>query len=832
MEDVPVLKHFDTSANNLPLQVDRFIGRQGEMAEVKALLASSRLLTLTGAGGSGKTRLALQVAIDLLKEFEQGVWWVELAALTDPLLVPQVVASALGVSEQSGRSLTDTLSNSLRSKKLLLVLDNCEHLVSACAQLAETLLHACPDLRMLATSREALNSAGETAWLVPSLRVPYTYHLPPIEELVKYEAVQLFIERAAAVLPSFRLTPENARPVVQICRRLDGIPLATELAAARVKVLSVEQLAARLDDSYRLLTGGRRTALPRQQTLRATMDWSYGLLSEKEQTLFRRLSVFRGGFTLEAAEAICAGEGIEKDEILELLSYLVDKSLAMVHERRHETRYRLLETIRQYGQDKLQERGEVVTVREGHRDWFLGLAEQAEPELLGSQQLAWFDRLEVEYDNLRAALSWSLDRGEAEIAARIGVAIWHFWLVRGYLSEGRRWLERALAGISGRSAVRAQALHAAGVLARHQDNYARATILLEESLELRRALGDKEGTGYALYSLGMLAHNRGDYERATTFSEESLLLFREVGNKRGMALVLSGLGLTVLYQGDSERARARCEESLILFRELGDTRSTAGSLTNLGITVLQAGEDERAAALFEESLSLRQKLGDKGGSAHTLTLLGRVALDRHDLERARGCYAESLALRQEIGDKEGIAAALEGLAGVAGVQGQPISAARLYGATAALRDTIGAPLPPPDRAHYERTMAAVRTQLDEPTFTAAWAEGRTMSPEQAIAAAEQVKVLGQLPPTQEPPTVGVPPTLPHVPASQGNPFGLTAREVDVLRLVTLGLTYAQIAEQLVVSTRTVDAHLRSIYSKLGVTSRSAATRYAIEHKLV
>jgi predicted ATPase/DNA-binding CsgD family transcriptional regulator len=824
-------KLLEAYPNNLPLPLNRFIGREWEITEVKGLLTSTRLLTLTGAGGSGKTRLALQVAIELLKEFEQGVWWVELAALTDPLLVPQV-ASALGVSEQPGRSLTDTLSNYLRSKQLLLVLDNCEHLVSACAQLAETLLHACPDLRMLATSREALNIAGETAWIVPSLRVPSTYHLPPIEELVKYEAVQLFIERAAAVLPSFRLTAENAWAVVQICRRLDGIPLATELAAARVKVLSVEQLAARLNDSYRLLTGGSRIALPRQQTLRATMDWSYGLLSGEEQTLFRRLSVFRSGFTLEAAEAICAGEEIEKDEVLELLSYLVDKSLAMVHERLYETRYRLLETIRQYSQDKLQEMGEVVIVRGGHRDWFLRLAEQAEPELLGFQQLAWFDRLEVEYDNLRAALSWSLDRGEAEIAARIGVAIWRFWLVRGYLSEGCHWLERALAGISGRTALRAQALFAAGVLARYQDSYARATVLLEESLELWRALGDQEGAGLALYVLGMLAHNRGDYERATTFYEESLLLLRELGNKRGMALVLSGLGLTVLYQGDSERARALGEESLLLFKELGDTRSTASSLTNLGITLLEGRDYERAAALFEESLSLRRKLGDKGGSAHTLALLGRVALERHDLERARGCYAESLALRQETGDKEGIAAALEGLAGVAGVRGQPMSAARLYGAAAALRETIGAPLPPTDRAYSERTVAVIGAHLDEAVFTKAWAEGQAMSLEQALTAAEQVKVLGPLPPTQEPPRGEVPPTFPHVPASKGNPFGLTPREVEVLRLVTRGLTYAQIAEQLVVSPRTVDAHLRSIYSKLGVTSRSAATRCAIEHKLV
>jgi predicted ATPase len=373
MEDVAVSTHFNTAPHNLPLQVNRFIGREREMTAVRGLLTTSRLLTLAGAGGSGKTRLALQVATDLLDEFEHGVWWVELAALSDPLLVPQAVASALGLPERAGCTVTEALADALRPKHVLLVLDNCEHLLAACVQLIETLLHTCPQLRVLVTSREALTITGETIWLVLPLRVPDTYQPPPIEGLLTYEAVQLFVERARSVRPSFTLTPENASAVVQVCRRLDGMPLAIELAAARIRALSVEQIVARLDDAYRLLTGGSRSALPRQQTLRAAMDWSYHLLSAHEQAFFRRLSVFAGSFSLEAAEAICAGEPGEAYDVLDVLASLIEKSLVLVEQRSGAARYRLLETIRQYGQDKLQEFAEAAKVRRHPR---LGLREK------------------------------------------------------------------------------------------------------------------------------------------------------------------------------------------------------------------------------------------------------------------------------------------------------------------------------------------------------------------------------------------------------------------------------------------------------------------------
>jgi len=817
-----------TSPNNLPLQVNRFIGREREMTAVRGLLATTRLLTLTGAGGSGKTRLALQVATDLLEEFAHGVWWVELAALSDPTLVPQAVASAVGIPERAGCTVTEALSDVLRPKQLLLVLDNCEHLRASCAQLIEALLHTCPQVRVLATSREALTITGETIWLVLPLRVPDTYQPPPIEGLLTYEAVHLFVERAKSVLPSFMLTPEHAAAVVQVCRRLDGMPLAIELAAARIRALSVEQIVARLDDAYRLLTGGSRSALPRQQTLQAAMDWSYSLLSAQEQACFRRLSVFAGSFSLEAAEAICAGEPGEADDVLDVLSSLIDKSLVLMEERRGEARYRLLETIRQYGQNKLQECAEAAQVRRTHRDWYARLAEQAEAETLQARQESVFERLEAEHENLRVAIGWSLEHQEAETAAQICAAIHRFWLLRGYMSEGRSFLERALSGFSEKNAVRAQALNVAAILASLQDDYQTARTLAEESLQLSREQALSKQTGYALYILGRLSRMEGNYAGAVTFFEESLALFRALGQQHDIALVLSGLGLTVLYLGEYERATAFCEESLALARELGDARGIASWLTNLGIVMLVRGDVKLAQELCEESLAIRRKLGYKGGCAHTLAVLGRIALDQGEYERSTACYKESLTLRQETGEKEGIAAALEGLAAVAGMQGQPVRAARLFGAASSLRTMLGAPLPPIDRLSYEQTVAAVRAQLDEPAFAAAWTEGQAMTLEEALAEAVQLRAREHISPTTLPAPRETPSTYP----SRGNPFGLTAREIEVLRLLTQGLTTTHIAEQLMISPRTADAHVRSIYRKLEVTSRAAATRAAIEHKLV
>jgi non-specific serine/threonine protein kinase len=828
MEAGAVPEPFDTPPNNLPLQVNRYVGRERELTAVSGLLVTTRLLTLTGAGGSGKTRLALQVATDLLEQFAHGVWWVELAALSDPLLVPQVVASVVGVPERAGCTVTEALSEALRPRQLLLVLDNCEHLLVGSVPLIETLLRTCAQVRVLVTSREALAITGETTWPVLPLRVPDSSQPPPIGGLLTYEAVHLFVERARSVLPSFTLTPENASAVVQVCRRLDGMPLAIELAVARIRALSVEQIVARLDDAYRLLTGGSPSALPRQQTLRAAVDWSYGLLSAHERAVFRRLSVFAGGFSLEAAEAICAGEPADVYDVLDVLSSLIDKSLVLMEQRLGEARYRLLETIRQYGQDKLQECAEAATVRRHHRDWYARLAAQAESAAMEARQTSVFDRLEAEHENVRAALGWSLEHQDAETAAQIGAAIFRFWLLRGYLSEGRRWLERALSGFSEKNAVRAKALNVAAILASLQDDYKTASMLAEESLELGRELAERKQTGYALYTLGRLARIEGKYERAAKFFGESLSIFRELGQKHDIALVLSGLGLTVLYLGEYERATAFCEESLALSRELGDLRGVASWLANLAIVTLARGDAERARELCDESLAIRKALGYKGGCAHTLAILGRIALDQGAYDRARVCYQESLTLRQETGEKEGIATALEGLAAVTGMQGQPVRAARLCGSAESLRTLLRAPLTPTDRPYYQQTVAAIRAQLDEPTFLKEWTAGQARALEEAIAEAVQVQAQGHIPPTPPPAPVEAPSAVPP----RGNAFGLTAREIEVLRLVTQGLTTPRIAQQLIMSPRTADAHLRSIYSKLEVTSRAAATRSAIEHQLI
>lgn len=776
METASVATVIAMPPNNLPLQVNRFIGRERERIEVRRLLAHTRLLTLTGAGGSGKTRLALQVATDLLEEFEHGVWWAELASLSDPRLVPQAVASAMGISERAGCALTATLCDALRPKRLLLVVDSCEHLLAACGQLIETLLQTCSALRILVTSRQALTIAGETIWSVPSLRVPDTDRLPPVEELMTYEAVQLFVERARSVQPSFTLTPANAPAVVQVCRRLDGIPLAMELAAARIRVLSVEQIVARLDDTCRLLTGGSRSALPRQQTLRATMDWSYDLLSAREQACFRRLSVFAGGFALDAAADVCAGEPSEEDDVLDVLSSLIEKSLVITERHSGEARYRLLETMRQYGREKLQQANEVEFVRSRHCRWCVRFVERAGPDPGGLQQIEWIQRFDLEHDNIRTALAWSLEMGEAEPAARIGAAIWHFWLYRGYLAEGCDVLERILAQLAGQTPLRARLLQAAGVLALYQGDYARAHPLLHESLDLSRALRDPQGIGYALVSLGTLTRGQGHYAQAITLFEESLPLLRQAGDKRVMALALSGWGLALLSLGEYERSIALCEQSVTLARELGSPQSVAGSLTTLAMAVLGQDDYERARALCEESLAIRQELGDMGGSAHTLAILGQVALHQGNIEQAGGHYGESLSLRQALGDKEGVASALEGLAGVAQRQGQPLTAARLYGAAEALREAIGAPLPPTDRAAYERSVADVRVQLGAASFEAAWTEGRAFTLAQAITGAKSVGGRVRIAPSSPSAGGAIPATSPRAPASAGNAFRQSERD--------------------------------------------------------
>ncbi len=706
---------------NLPAQVTSFIGRERELAEVERLLTAApraaggapRLLILTGPGGCGKTRLAFQAAGGLVDEFADGVWLVELAALADPALVPQAVAAVLDVRELPDRPLTKTLADYLRPKRLLLILDNCEHLVAACARLAEVLLRACPDLRILATSREALGIAGETVWPVPSLSLPdpaaacgYPAPGPPsLERLARSEAVRLFSERAAAVLPAFALTDRNALAVAQVCRRLDGIPLAIELAAARVKVLTVEQIAVRLDDCFRVLTAGSRTALPRQQTLRAAIDWSHDLLSEPEQTLFRRLAPFAGGFTLTAAEAVCAGAGVAPDEVLDLLARLVDKSLALVEEQQASTpgvhppeaRYRLLETMRQYGQEKLRAAGEAEALGHQHARFFLRLAEEVGPNLNRPDRGAWLARLAVEHDNLRAALAWSLAEPGGETTLRLAGALWWFWFHAGYWSEGRGWLARALALVPAgpRTAARAKALFGAGVLAWAQGDHAAARAQLEESVAIWRALGERSGLAYALQFLGMELLTGDDLARARALTEESVALLRAVDDPAdhfGLASALASLGIVALTQEDYASASDLLEESVARFRAAGDTWGLALPLRNLGIVAFRLGDYGRAVQLLSESLAVLRALGEKWF----------------------------------------ISRSLETLAGALALQGDHDRAARLFGVGEALRETVGASVLPFYRGDYDRGVAAVRAGLDADTLAAAWAAGRAMTLDQAI----------------------------------------------------------------------------------------------------
>ncbi len=809
-----------TGLLNLPVALTSFVGRERETAEVTRLLSGTRLLTLTGAGGCGKSRLALEVARGALEGARDGVWVVELAALSDANLVPQAVAAVLSVPEQPGRSVSDTLAEVLRHKTLLVVLDNCEHLLAACAGLAYALLRGCPELRILATSREPLGVAGETIWRVPSLSVPDPTHLPSYESTMHYEAVRLFAERAAAVRPGFRITEANAAAVVRVCHRLDGIPLAIELAAARVRAMSVEEIAARLRDRFHLLTGGGRMAPPRHQTLRAAMDWSYDLLSEDERVLLRRVSVFAGGYPLEAVEAVCSAQGVELSQGLDLLTSLVDKSLVNVETRGEETRYRVLETVRQYARDRLEESGGALAVRRAHRAWYLALAERANPALRGPEQNAWLKRLEVEHDNLRAALELSMtDASDAEAGPRLAWALFWFWQRAGYISEGREWLERMVAQASGVSvSVRARVLCGAGALSEHLAEYDHARARLEESLALFRQLDDPWGAGFALHFLAHVARAQGDFPQASSLFEKSLAYFRGMGDKWGSALTLDCWGGALINQGDYSGASRRYEESVALLQEVGDKWQIPGPLSGLGVLAAARGDYARATALLEESLAIAGETMNSDSGATTLFRLGRAVFWQGDLARSATLFKDSLALRKQRADKAGIAACLDALAGVA-VMGERLEeAARLFGAAQALRETIRNPVAPAQRAEYDRHVASVQARLDETILAKAWAEGRAMGLNEAIEYARALKV--SLPAAKSAPVAG----------TRGAAV-LTPREQEVAALIAGGLTNREIASRLVIAERTAEGHVQSILNKLSVGSRAQIAVWAVEHGL-
>ena len=803
----------DPNKHNLPAPRTSFVGREQEMVEVKRLLAMTRLLTLTGVGGSGKTRLALVVGRDLVELYADGVWLVELAGLSEGKLVPQAVATALGIKERPGQPIIDTLIESLRAEQTLLLVDNCEHLLEATAGLVDAVLDSCPQVRIVVTSREALNVSGEVRWSVPALSVPGPQDTSSSEEVEGFESVRLFVERACQRAPTFALTSGNFEAVAEICRKLDGIPLALELAAARVEVLAVTEIASRLGHSLKLLTDGGRTVVPRQRTLRGTLDWSYELLLEGEKKLFRRLSVFAGGWTLEASEAVASGEGVEEGEVLDLLSKLVEKSLVVVEPTAEgEVRYKLLEPVRQHALAKLKENGEAESARRSHAEHFLSLAEEAEPELFGPREVEWWTRLEEEHDNVRVALSWSLEGADSELGLRLAGALRLFWLARGYYGEGRGWLDGALARDGGASVMaRVKALGAASVVARRQGDLDRAKSAAEEGLRLSAEAGAGGGHDVAFFTnmLGLVSLLRGDPERATKLAEEGLMLSREASDTECIGDSLLLLGHASRSRGDYARAKQFYEEGLALAREpWGGASLVSSCLNHLGWISLREGDLEQATALFEEAAALiREQRSEE--LLMPLCNLGWVALLGGDLGRAKALHNESLALCHEIGDKRYASYCLEGLACVAGVEGEAGRAARLFGTAEALLEAIGLPPATDQRTLEEPYLVAARSQLDVASWEASFAEGKAMTLEQAV---EYALSAGEI--------VTPTPEAPDEPATHAQPVSLTRREQEIAQLVARGLTNRQIATELSISEHTAATHVRRILKKLGLQSRS------------
>src|SRR5215204_1026539 len=734
----PPLNTLDSRRNNLPAQPTVLVGRERELEEVLALLRSPndvRLLTLTGPGGTGKTRLGLQAAAELTDEFEDGVFFVALAPIAAPALVAPTIARTLGLTESGNQPPEELLKGYLRDRQTLLVLDNFEQVLES-ASLLDEVLSAAPDLKLLITSRTPLRLYGEHEFPVEPLSVPDPKSLPPLESFNQYEAVRLFVERARAVRPDFSLTEENASAVVEICARLDGLPLAIELAAARIKLLPPRAMLSRLGNRLRLLTGGARNLPERQRTLRSTIEWSYELLDEGERILFARLAVFSGGSTLEAMEAVCDPQGDLPVDTFEGVSSLLDKSLLRREEGQGgEPRFVMLETIHEYASERLEEQRDAEAIKRAHAEYSLALAEEAEPRLWGPEDSAWLERLEQEHDNMRAALSWAIEHGQAELALRIGGALRWFWFAEGYYGEGRRWLEKALIEDRGTSAeARAKALDGVGWLAHEQGDMDRVEAAAEEVLQL----SSEAAVGSAIaadskHMLGEAARLRGEHERATALIKESLVVHREAGDRRGIAWSLGGLANTSADRGDHERANGLYEEGLALSRELGAARPLGDFLISLGYEYLLKGDHERATALNEEAAALYRKRGHRGGLQAALDNLGWAALVGGDHERARALHQESLALSRELGDKYTASESLEGLACSAGAKGEVERAGRLFGAAEALREAVGYEQTHKERALREPYLATARSRLGEAPWARAWERGRSMAFEDAIA---------------------------------------------------------------------------------------------------
>jgi predicted ATPase/DNA-binding CsgD family transcriptional regulator len=874
-ETESVLSALNLRFQNIPASITKLVGRaQQEKAACALLLRPEvRLLTLTGTGGIGKTRLALQISSDLLESFANGVCFVPLASISDFELVIPTIAQTLGVRDREGFPIYERLKAFLRDIHLLLVLDNFEQVLPT-APLLTDLLSACPHIKIIVTSRTVLRLQGEYEFPVQLLTVPNLEALPPPEALSQYTSIALFVRRAQAYKHDFQVTANNAPVIAEICVRLDGLPLALELAAARTRLLSLDVLLTRLQEHQLTILIGRNQDTPeRQQTLRNTVTWSYNLLTGMEQALLRRLSIFAGGCTLEAAEAVCNATGDLSVTVLDGVTSLLDKSLLQrIEVEGYEPRISLLQVIREYGLEALATSGEMERCQSAHADYYLRLSRQAEPALFGPTQAQWREQLERDHANLRSALQYLLQRGDVETTLRLMTALRQYWMLSGYVSEDRRLLEQALStsyqgNTPSSDSIRAKALAVAGRLVYWQNEPEQAARLFAESERLSRQIGDKGSIAGALHYLGHIAHNQGEIQAAAAIQAESLRLYREVGDQEGTAETLIMLGARALYHGEYDRACELCEEGLGLFRKFGNFWCMAVSLHYLGWTVYSQGDFKRARQLSQESVTIFAALGKplfsvdaqivlayaltslgEEANAHalleetlalskerenmddigrTLCALGHLALRHGDLTQARKLFEESIIMLKGRWPvpriKWVVASCLEGLGEITLPQGQPAWTIRLFAAAEAMRSTHGYYTPLGlEQPLYEQTLAKAYSQLEEATIASLWAQGKDMSPEQALAAYEKDTSNTEL--STSTPTLTPSPILTH-------PAGLTRRELEVLRQLAQGKTTNRIAETLVISPSTVDTHIQSIYHKLGVSSRSAATRLAIEHRL-